>query len=104
MAMNPWGIRPEVEQEVLGRDSACVYCGVAFTADVRDRRRHRSWEHLINDLSLVTRENIALCCIACNSSKGRKPLDAWFQSRYCLDRGIGADTVAPVVRAVLERS
>ncbi|HMU62473.1 MAG TPA: HNH endonuclease signature motif containing protein [Gemmatimonadales bacterium] len=101
---NKWRIPTAIERAVLERDQSCIYCLVAFSTDTHDRRQNRSWEHIINDLTLVTLENIALCCIRCNSSKGRKTLEEWFQSRYCLDRGIGPDTVAPVVRAVLGQS
>lgn len=38
------------------------------------RKTVATWEHIINDASIVTRENIALCCVACNSSKGTKRL------------------------------
>lgn len=99
--MNRWQVPLAIEREVRERDRSCVYCRVVFAADAQDRRRNRSWEHIVNDLTVVTLENIALCCIACNSSKGRKTLEEWFQSRYCSAHGIGPGTVAPVVRAVL---
>ncbi len=31
-----------------------------------------TWEHIINDASVVSRENIAWCCVVCNSSKGTR--------------------------------
>jgi hypothetical protein len=60
-----------------------------------------TWEHIINDARIVTRENIALCCAGCNSSKGVKPLELWLESRYCRERGITRDTVAAIVKAAL---
>jgi hypothetical protein len=58
--MNRWNIPDELEGEIIERDGMCVYCGVAF--DVADPRRGRpSWEHIINDEAIVTRENIARC-------------------------------------------
>jgi hypothetical protein len=45
--------------------------------------------------------DIARCCAACNSSKGRKKLADWLQSSYCKKRGINEDTVAEVVKEAL---
>lgn len=73
-----------------------MYCGIAFRAGNR-----RSWEHIVNDVRIVTKENIALCCRACNSSKGVKPLVVWLESAYCKRRGINRRTVAAVVRKAL---
>lgn len=101
-SMNRWNIPAWLEREVLERDHSCVYCGTLFvTADAR--RDRPSWEHIVNDARIVTRENIALCCIACNASKGTKALTAWLQSRYCLARGITEHSVAPVVQAALAK-
>ena len=71
---NNWKIPAWLEQEVRVRDKACVYCGVAFTPASVSRKTAASWEHIINDASIITRENIALCCCGCNSSKGQKRL------------------------------
>jgi hypothetical protein len=60
-----------------------------------------TWEHIINDACIVTRENIALCCCACNASKGQKALVGWLQSTYCVQRGISEDNVAKIVRDAL---
>jgi len=61
-----------------------------------------TWEHIINDATIVSRENIARCCGACNSSKGAKILAEWIESSYCRKRGINKDTVAEVVRQALQ--
>ena len=61
-----------------------------------------SWEHIINDASIITRDNIALCCVACNSSKGTKSLVKWLQSEYCARLGISGRTVAAVVKRALK--
>jgi hypothetical protein len=66
------------------------------------RRNVATWEHIINDASIVTPENIARCCAACNSSKGTKHLVDWLQSDYCKVKGITEDTVAEVVKETLE--
>jgi hypothetical protein len=66
------------------------------------RRTVATWEHIINDASIVTPENIARCCVACNSSKGTKNLSDWMQSNYCKKRGINKDTVAEVAKNALK--
>ena len=65
------------------------------------RKAVATWEHIINDESIVSRENIALRCIACNSSKDTKKLSDWIQSSYCKKRGINKDTVAKIVKEAL---
>jgi len=99
---NKWNIPDWLEAEVRERDKACVYCGVVFTPAQVSRRSAASWEHIINDARIVTRENIALCCCGCNASKGQKQLSVWLQSKYCLTRGIGSTTVAPIVKRAID--
>lgn len=97
---NRWNIPTWLEREVLDRDLSCVYCGISFAkASVRHDRP--SWEHIVNDAAIITRENIALCCIGCNASKGAKSLAEWLQSRYCLARGISSRSLAPIAQAAL---
>lgn len=98
---NSWGISTWLEEEVRQRDSACVYCGRPFVPANVSVRAAASWEHIINDASLITRENIALCCRGCNASKGQKSVSEWLQSRYCNENGITERTVAPIIRAVI---
>ena len=97
--MNRWNIPTWLEREIILRDKCCVYCGVVF-----DAGNHPSWEHIVNDARIVTRENISLCCRACNSSKGVKPLEIWLESAYCKRRGITRETVAEVVKSALMNS
>ena len=102
--MNKWGIPDWLEKEVKERDKNCVYCGVRMVEHMPARGTRKAvatWEHIINDASIVTRENIARCCVACNSSKGTKKLSDWLQSTYCKKRGINKDTVAEVVKQAL---
>jgi hypothetical protein len=61
-----------------------------------------SWEHIVNDARIVSRENIARCCISCNASKGAKDLIVWLDSNYCKKRGITKDSVASIVRKALD--
>lgn len=97
---NRWNIPGWLEREVRNRDLTCVYCGALF-AKANTRRDRPSWEHIVNDASIVTRENIALCCIGCNASKGTKVLSVWLQSKYCLARGISVRSIAPIAQAAL---
>jgi hypothetical protein len=60
-----------------------------------------SWEHIINDAKIVTIENIARCCIACNPSKGQKVLADWLQSNYCKRKSISEQSIAAIARSAL---
>ncbi len=103
--MNRWGIPAWLEEEVKARDKVCVYCGVQMIERMPQggsRRTVATWEHIINDASIVTRENIARCCFACNSSKGTKKLFDWMKSNYCKKRGINKETVAEIVKQALK--
>lgn len=102
--MNSWGIPAWLEEEVKKRDKTCVYCGVKMVERMPScgpRKNEATWEHIINNASIVTRENIARCCVACNASKGTKKLSDWIESSYCKKRGINKDTVAEVIKEAL---
>lgn len=102
--MNRWGMPEWLEREVRERDTSCIYCGVLMAKagdSSASRRELATWEHIINDARIVTRENIALCCAGCNASKGAKPLAVWLASPYCAQRGITAQKVAAIVKAAL---
>ena len=103
---NRWNIPEWLEREVTERDQCCVYCGVDFTTTTTTagRRDRPSWEHITNDARIITRENIARCCVGCNASKGAKGLVEWLESSYCKARGITCESVAPVARAALRSS
>ena len=96
--MNRWNIPDWLECEVTQRDKSCVYCGASFTSSKSQTKVRSSWEHIVNDATIITRENIAKCCVSCNSSKGAKELLEWLATEYCKSRCINKDTVAPVVR------
>ena len=102
--MNRWGIPSWLEEEVRERDKSCVYCGAQMVEESPaggSRRIVATWEHIINDATIVTRENIARCCSACNSSKETKDLVDWLHSNYCKIHGITGETVAEVVKEAL---
>jgi 5-methylcytosine-specific restriction endonuclease McrA len=95
---NRWGIPKEVENIVIERDKKCVYCGVEFSTSENNRKARQSWEHIINDIKLNSVDNIALCCVSCNASKGSKDLKEWLNSNYCLKKGITEKSVSTVVK------
>jgi hypothetical protein len=99
--MNRWRIPRNLEKLIRDRDIACVYCGIELLESVpkgSSRKQVATWEHIINDATIVTVQNIARCCNSCNASKGTKNLRNWLDTNYCKLRGITADSVALVVR------
>ena len=68
-----------MELHVIERDKVCVYCSAEFGLPTNYRTRW-TWEHIINDILIITRENIVRCCASCNSSKGNKLLSIWLES------------------------
>ena len=103
--MNIWNIPTWLEDEVRNRDRVCVYCGIEMIFKVPrggSRKAAGTWEHIINDARIVTRQNIALCCSACNSSKGQKTLSAWLESPYCRKHNISENTVAQIIKEALK--
>jgi 5-methylcytosine-specific restriction endonuclease McrA len=100
---NNWNIPDWLESEVRARDKKCVYCGVAFTSAKVSKKTAASWEHIVNDELIITRENIALCCCGCNSSKGQKKLSDWLESKYCKARAITPDSVAPIIKLAIAK-
>lgn len=95
---NNWNIPDWLEKEVRERDKACIYCGAQFTSTRVSKKTSASWEHIINDEKIITRENIALYCYGCNANKGAKKLSDWLKSKYCIEHGINADSVALIVK------
>ena len=98
---NQWRIPRELALHVACRDLVCVYCANEFEPIGPNGRRRASWEHIINDLALITPENIAVCCVGCNASKGTKSLQVWLLSAYCTKHNINESTLATVARAAL---
>ena len=98
---NQRGIPHAPAAAVIERDTRCVYCGCVF--DRTTGATAPSWEHIVNDETIITPANIALCCIGCNASKGTKSLTDWLGSRYCQTRGITAETIAPVAQGHLKQ-
>jgi hypothetical protein len=96
-----WKISRALAAQVIARDKQCIYCRLVFSAPFTSRAACPSWEHIVNNLDLITLDNIALCCGSCNSSKGKKSLQEWLQSAYCLRLGITEQSIAAVAKAAL---
>jgi len=99
---NRWGIPKDVEDYVKQRDTDCVYCGVEFSENNNSRKSKPSWEHIINDIRINGIDNITLCCMSCNASKGAKLLEDWLQSDYCKKNEITEETVDVVVKEAIK--
>jgi transcription initiation factor TFIIIB Brf1 subunit/transcription initiation factor TFIIB len=100
--MNRWNIPEELEKEIIERDKVCVYCGCEFSD--KSKKTTATWEHITNDMRIITRENISRCCSSCNASKGSKLLSDWLDSKYCKTKGITSSSVAQVVKDALINS
>ena len=96
-----WKIPRELALAVIARDIRCIYCNRDFGEPQGPRSACPSWEHIVNDESLVDLANIALCCVGCNASKGTKPLSLWLNAKYCSGRGISRQSIATVAFASL---
>jgi hypothetical protein len=97
-----WKIPRALALQVIERDTQCIYCGLVFAEPFTVRATCPSWEHIVNDLSLISLENIGLCCVSCNASKGKKPLQVWLKSKYCAERAITSRTIATVAGSLLD--
>ena len=99
---NRWGIPKDVEDFVKQRDTSCVYCGQQFFDITESRKQKPSWEHIVNDIRIHGIDNISLCCMSCNASKGAKLLEDWLQSDYCKRNNITRDSVTQVVKEAIK--
>jgi hypothetical protein len=108
---NQFGICRRDEEEIRARDTTCVYCHKLMNTYAESKGVRRDWatiEHLNFNGPFYVRdglrkEDVVICCHSCNSSRGKKALQDWFQTKYCIDRNIGKDTVADPVRQYLRR-
>ena len=96
-----WKIPRDLAAVVIARDVRCIYCSREFGEPQGPRVECPSWEHIVNDESIVTVDNIGLCCVGCNASKGRKTLRLWLASDYCTNRGISRSSISALARAAL---
>ena len=107
---NKFGIPEAEEFAIRERDKACVYCGKTMIFPF-DRTRYSdsaTIEHLSHLRPFyfhegMTSDNIVICCGECNSRRGAMPLTDWFNTKYCADKNICADSVAQPVKDYLLR-
>jgi hypothetical protein len=107
---NNFGIPDGEISRIRERDRYCVYCGkeMIFPYDPKRGSDSATIEHLSPDGPFywhegMTADNIVICCGACNSSRGAQHLTDWFNSRYCIEKGICAEKVAEPVKEYLAR-
>lgn len=98
---NRWGIPKEVEAFVKERDANCVYCGQKFLDQAVSRKQKPSWEHIVNNIRLNSIENISLCYMSCNASKGAKLLEDWLESDYCKRNNINKESIEQVIKEAI---
>ena len=96
-----WKIPRELALLVIARDRRCIYCSREFGEPQAPRAARPSWEHIVNDESIVNLSNIALCCVGCNASKGTKPLSHWLKTNYCSERSITSQSISEVALSSL---
>lgn len=96
-----WQIPRELALTVIARDLRCIYCNRKFGEPQGPRASCPSWEHIVNDESIVNLSNIALCCVGCNASKGTKPLSLWLKSKYCSEHEISRSSISAVALSSL---
>ncbi|UTC67828.1 MULTISPECIES: HNH endonuclease [unclassified Treponema] len=92
--MNNYNIPADLEEKIRNRDNKCVYCSKSFDTD-------ETIEHIDNDVKNISENNIAICCRACNSSKGNRLLHEWLNTNYCKKRNINIETVSDVIKNIL---
>ena len=109
--VNAFGIPDDIERSIRARDTVCVYCGGTMKEHSRIRgcpKDKATIEHLNFEGPFywdegLKAEDIVICCQSCNASRRDKPLRVWFESAYCIARGINAATVAAPVKEYLGR-
>lgn len=99
--MNLRNIPSWLETEVRNRDTHCIYCWIKFDNSKLQKKKNATWEHIVNDETIITRENISLCCFSCNASKGAKDLSNWLSSNYCKEKNITSENISPVAKQAL---
>lgn len=103
--MNPYGLPEDELARLRRRDTACVYCHkpLIYPWDRANRADSATIEHLNPLPPWDNIETVAYCCGSCNSSRRDRTHAEWFETAYCRQRGITAETVAEPVRDYLRR-
>lgn len=96
---NPYGLPEKDLERVRKRDVRCVYCRKKMVKPSKEAWRG-DWatiEHLNHLPPWDNPATIAICCSSCNSSRGNKLITKWFESSFCKEKNISAQTVAKPV-------
>jgi len=107
MMSNTYGISEQDEQEIRARDKTCVYCRILMKQSPHAMGASGATiEHFNNEGPFDRKQNVAICCRRCNSSKATMKLSAWFKTPYCREKKINKDTVLKPVKEFMrsERS
>ena len=100
---NTYGISEQDEREIRARDRTCVYCGILMKQYPHAMGASGATiEHFNNDGPLKKKQNVAICCRRCNSSKGIMKLSAWFKTPYCRKMKINEETVSNPVKEYMQ--
>ena len=111
---NRFGISRQDEEEILARDNTCVYCHKTMCSYAEIKAMKGVWsdqatiEHLNCNGPFyckhgLKKEDIVMCCRACNSSRGDRTLPDWFKTDYCRSKNVNEHTVADSVKTYLNR-
>ena len=110
-----YGIPQNDLDTIVERDADCVYCHKQMlnpwsqmnredSVTIEHLNHRQDWNsvesYLRDGLSVPT--IIAICCGACNSSRGSKSLRDWFKTDYCVGKKLDYVTVSPVVRNYID--
>ena len=102
---NIYGLPDKELELVRERDTECVYCNKKMFKPSPEAWRGdwASIEHLNHLPPWDNPKTIAICCGSCNSSRGKKTILEWFESKYCKEKNISLSTVAvPVLNYIRE--
>lgn len=105
MAKNKYNLPEEGLTRIRKRDKRCVYCRkrMIYPWNAKNRSNSATIEHLNHLPPWNNIETVAYCCGSCNSSRGKKTLNDWFKSNYCIAKGINEDTVAEPVKEYMRK-
>ena len=108
---NKFGIPVEIEKALRKKDKTCAYCRkeIFLYENVKGSPKDKATiEHLNFDGPFywscgLKESDLVICCQSCNSSRGVKKLEDWFEGSYCKDRDINTKTVSGPVREYIDR-
>ena len=107
---NAFGIPENELRKIRTRDKRCVYChkDMVYPFNSEKRKASATIEHLnyngpFNWKDGLQLDDIAICCFQCNSSRGKKKLQDWFKSKYCIERNINENTISKPVKSYLKK-